>query len=188
MPPTGPRRLEIWSDGRLYPVIVLPRDSEKRKLEGREVVARQLEARPLGLVDLDRLEVGPDPGEEAFDVGGGRPRLEVVEQRVVEFAGHRKHLQPERAEQIGGQFEVAGGQFDQFAERLVPRVEEQAVDRRGQEGSRVREDIDHVASPDAGAVQAGHVGDRLPGFEVIAVSPDAAYLGNGQSKGTRRDS
>lgn len=30
--------------------------------------------------------------------------------------------------------------------------------------------------------------DRLPGFEVIAVSPDAAYLGNGQSKGTRRDS
>jgi multidrug resistance protein, MATE family len=30
--------------------------------------------------------------------------------------------------------------------------------------------------------------DRLPGFEVIAASPDAAYMGNGRSKGTRRDS
>lgn len=46
-PPTAPRRLEIWSDGRLYPVIVLPRGSEKRKLDGREVTVRQLEVRGL---------------------------------------------------------------------------------------------------------------------------------------------
>lgn len=50
-PPTVARRLEIWSDGRLYPVIVLPRGSEKRKLEGREVTVRQLEVRGLQIAD-----------------------------------------------------------------------------------------------------------------------------------------
>ena len=40
-PPTLPRRLEIWSDGRLYPVVVMPLERERRRLQGREVVARR---------------------------------------------------------------------------------------------------------------------------------------------------
>lgn len=39
-PPESALRLEIWSDGRLYPVVVLPRESGRRKLPGGEVAAR----------------------------------------------------------------------------------------------------------------------------------------------------
>jgi hypothetical protein len=39
-PPESALRLEIWSDGRLYPVVVLPRESSRRKLPGGEVAAR----------------------------------------------------------------------------------------------------------------------------------------------------
>jgi hypothetical protein len=50
-PPSVARRLEIWSDGRLYPVMVIPRESEPRMLEGREVTARHLTVRGLQLPD-----------------------------------------------------------------------------------------------------------------------------------------
>jgi hypothetical protein len=46
-PPTAARRMEIWSDGRLYPVLVLPRGTERRRLEGRDVLARHLTVRGL---------------------------------------------------------------------------------------------------------------------------------------------
>ncbi len=50
-PTKAPRRLEIWSDGRLYPVLVLPRGTEQRMLEGREVLTRHLEVRGLQIPD-----------------------------------------------------------------------------------------------------------------------------------------
>lgn len=40
-PPKLPRRLEIWSEGRLYPVVVMPLERERRRLRGREVVVRR---------------------------------------------------------------------------------------------------------------------------------------------------
>ncbi len=44
-PPTKPRSLEIWSDGKIYPVVVVPLGLEDRKLAGRQVEARHLSIR-----------------------------------------------------------------------------------------------------------------------------------------------
>lgn len=49
--PSTPRRMEIWSDGRLYPVLVLPRESDRRRLDGRDVAVRHLEVRGLRVPD-----------------------------------------------------------------------------------------------------------------------------------------
>ncbi len=38
-PPTKPRRMEIWSDGKIYPVVVTPRGTELRKLSGKSIYA-----------------------------------------------------------------------------------------------------------------------------------------------------
>lgn len=46
-PPEGPRSLEIWSDGKLYPVVVLPRGIEQRRVDGRLVEARHFAVRPV---------------------------------------------------------------------------------------------------------------------------------------------
>lgn len=37
-PPEKPRRMEIWSDGKIYPVVVMPMGLENRKLRGGKVV------------------------------------------------------------------------------------------------------------------------------------------------------
>lgn len=88
-PPAAPRRMEIWSDGRLYPVLVLPRGVEKRRLEGREVQARHLEV--LGLKVADRKQWKGDlhlwiaddeqatPVEIQVERKGVRVRLEFVD-------------------------------------------------------------------------------------------------------------
>lgn len=39
-PPDKPRQMEIWSDGKIYPVVVIPRGTEKRKLSGKTVETR----------------------------------------------------------------------------------------------------------------------------------------------------
>ena len=44
-PPTKPRRMEIWSDGRIYPVVVIPLKDEKRKVGGRTVDVRHFSIR-----------------------------------------------------------------------------------------------------------------------------------------------
>ena len=33
-PPSKTRRMEIWSDGKIYPVVVIPLGTETRKLQG----------------------------------------------------------------------------------------------------------------------------------------------------------
>ena len=48
-PPSAPRQLEIWSDGKLYPVLVTPGGPERRSVAGREVTARHFAVRPVQL-------------------------------------------------------------------------------------------------------------------------------------------
>jgi hypothetical protein len=39
-PPARPRQMEIWSDGKVYPVVVLPRGRETRTIADREIATR----------------------------------------------------------------------------------------------------------------------------------------------------
>lgn len=39
-PPTAPRNLRIWNDGKIYPVVILPRGTVSRKVEGERVEVR----------------------------------------------------------------------------------------------------------------------------------------------------
>jgi hypothetical protein len=51
-PPTKQRRMEIWSEGKIYPVVVIPLGLEKRKLPGgRKVEARHYSIRGVNLPD-----------------------------------------------------------------------------------------------------------------------------------------
>jgi Protein of unknown function (DUF3108) len=38
-PPVKPRRMEIWSDGKIYPVVVIPLGAEQRKTQGGKTIA-----------------------------------------------------------------------------------------------------------------------------------------------------
>jgi len=54
-PPTKTRRMEIWSDGRIYPVVVMPLGLEKRKLPKGEVVqARHYSIRGISIPGRNR--------------------------------------------------------------------------------------------------------------------------------------
>lgn len=44
-PPEKSRRMEIWSDGKIYPVVVMPRGTETRKLSGRSIKTRHYSIR-----------------------------------------------------------------------------------------------------------------------------------------------
>ena len=44
-PPEKSRRMEIWSDGKIYPVVVIPRGAETRKLQGRSIKTRHYSIR-----------------------------------------------------------------------------------------------------------------------------------------------
>jgi hypothetical protein len=44
-PPEKSRRMEIWSDGKIYPVVVIPRGAENRKLSGRSIKTRHYSIR-----------------------------------------------------------------------------------------------------------------------------------------------
>lgn len=46
-PPAGPRRMEVWSDGKTYPVLVIPRKKDTREVGEQEVLARHYEVRGL---------------------------------------------------------------------------------------------------------------------------------------------
>lgn len=90
-PPAAPRRLEIWSDGKLYPVSVVPHGHERRRVEGREIDVRHLTVRGVALPDrrlwkgsLDLwLTTGPEatPVEILVARSSARVRLELVERR-----------------------------------------------------------------------------------------------------------
>jgi hypothetical protein len=44
-PPAVPRKMEIWSDGRIYPVLAIPMGEERREVAGRKIVARRFSIR-----------------------------------------------------------------------------------------------------------------------------------------------
>jgi hypothetical protein len=44
-PPTSSRQMEIWSDGKIYPVVVIPRGEERRRIDGRRVATRHYSVR-----------------------------------------------------------------------------------------------------------------------------------------------
>jgi hypothetical protein len=50
-PPEKPRRMEIWSDGKVYPVLVTPLRDEKRKIQGREELVRHYTIRGVQIPD-----------------------------------------------------------------------------------------------------------------------------------------
>lgn len=94
-PPTGPRSLEIWSDGKLYPVVVLPRGLVEREIDGRRLRARHYAVRPVetpgrrlwkGEMDLWLADdAAATPVEIVVARSSARVRLLLVER--VEAAG-----------------------------------------------------------------------------------------------------
>jgi hypothetical protein len=50
-PPVKPRRMEIWSDGTIYPVIVMPVGVETRQLAGKKIEVRHFSIRGIDLPD-----------------------------------------------------------------------------------------------------------------------------------------
>lgn len=90
-PPRAPRQLEIWSDGKLYPVLVTPHGVERRQVGGRDVAVRHFSVRSYqvpdrrlwkGRLDLWFAEDGAaTPVEILVARGAVRVRLELVESR-----------------------------------------------------------------------------------------------------------
>lgn len=88
-PPAGPRSLEIWSDGKLYPVVVLPRGVEEREIGGRLVRTRRFAVRPVeipgrrlwkGEMDLWLADdAAATPVEIVVARSSARVRLQLVE-------------------------------------------------------------------------------------------------------------
>ncbi|HEX4953426.1 MAG TPA: hypothetical protein VF017_08545 [Thermoanaerobaculia bacterium] len=87
-PPTQPRELEIWSDGKLYPVRVVPVAIEQRRVAGRVVPARHLRFEGIerpgkrfwkGSLELWLgLDAGATPVEIAINRRGASVHLVLV--------------------------------------------------------------------------------------------------------------
>ncbi len=48
-PPVRSRRMEIWSEGKVYPVVVIPKGDDRRKVQGKNTVVRHYEVRGISL-------------------------------------------------------------------------------------------------------------------------------------------
>jgi hypothetical protein len=92
-PPRQPRRLEIWSDGRLYPVIVYPRGLERREIGASTVEARHYAVRGVDVPgrrlwkgELD-LWLTRDPAATPVEIlvvrSAARVHLELVARSAV---------------------------------------------------------------------------------------------------------
>jgi hypothetical protein len=96
-PPEETQRLEIWSDGKLYPVRVEPRESEWRTFEGETVQVRHLAVRPeqipgrrvwKGELDLWLAgDAAATPVEILVAKKAARVRLQLIGRRSREKAG-----------------------------------------------------------------------------------------------------
>jgi hypothetical protein len=71
-PPTKPRRMEIWSDGKIYPVVVIPLGIEVRHLPSGKVPARHFSIRGVQVEGArrwkGRLDLWLTPDEAATPV------------------------------------------------------------------------------------------------------------------------
>lgn len=87
-PPESPRTMEIWSDGKIYPVVVLPIAEERRRVAGRLVETRHLSirgveqaGRPFWKARLDlwlAKDESSTPVEIRLDRRGAALHLEMV--------------------------------------------------------------------------------------------------------------
>lgn len=88
-PPESPRRMEIWSDGKLYPVLVLPGASERRVVCGQPRTVRHVEVRGVRVPDRrywkGSLELwladdaGATPTRIVLDRGWARVRMDLAD-------------------------------------------------------------------------------------------------------------
>lgn len=53
-PPRKTRRMEIWSDGKIYPVIVLPQEVETRTLDGKKIQVQKFSIRGFDSPNRER--------------------------------------------------------------------------------------------------------------------------------------
>jgi hypothetical protein len=53
-PPQKARRMEIWSDGKIYPVVVIPQGVETRTLDGKKIEVLKFSIRGIDMPDRDR--------------------------------------------------------------------------------------------------------------------------------------
>jgi hypothetical protein len=53
-PPMKTRRMEIWSDGKIYPVVVLPQGTEIRTLDGKKIEVRKFSIRGFDTPNRER--------------------------------------------------------------------------------------------------------------------------------------
>ena len=53
-PPKKTRRMEIWSDGKIYPVIVLPQEIETRTLDGKKIQVQKFSIRGFDSPNRER--------------------------------------------------------------------------------------------------------------------------------------
>lgn len=71
-PPTKPRRMVIWSDGKTYPVVVIPLGIETRNLPGGKIAARHFSIRGVQVPNerrwKGRLDLWLTPDEAATPV------------------------------------------------------------------------------------------------------------------------
>jgi hypothetical protein len=89
-PPTKPRPMEIWSDGRIYPVLVIPGKLERRGPPSRSVVARHFSIR------ADEIRKGQNRWKGKLDLWL-TPDDDAVPVEILisrNLADIRLHLQP----------------------------------------------------------------------------------------------
>ena len=53
-PPQKTRRMEIWSDGKIYPVVVIPQGVERRTLDGKKIDVLKFSIRGIDVPDRKR--------------------------------------------------------------------------------------------------------------------------------------
>lgn len=53
-PPKKTRRMEIWSDGKIYPVIVIPQGTESRTLDGKKIAVQKFSIQGFDTPGRDR--------------------------------------------------------------------------------------------------------------------------------------
>lgn len=53
-PPDKPRRMEIWSDGKIYPVVVIPKNHDTRRIGSKDVQVRRYTVQGVKVEGRDR--------------------------------------------------------------------------------------------------------------------------------------
>jgi hypothetical protein len=82
-PPKTSRRMEIWSDGKVYPVVVIPRGMERREVGDRKILARHYSIRGVDIRGQRRwkgkldLWLANDPAASPVEISISRNLADV---------------------------------------------------------------------------------------------------------------